>query len=113
MAVPRHRARRGPETAPRVCGGGLSRDESCDRRDPISRDDGPRARFLETLGQACGETDWRVHAWCLMLNDSAPGDDDITLDRGSVKDGDLEPRGEPALPSEELGLCQYSGLTRL
>src|SRR6266446_3251659 len=85
-----------------------------DRREPIFRDDGDRARFLETLGQTCRKTDWRVHAWCLMLNHSAPGDDDdITIDRGSVKDGDLDPRGEPALPSEELGLCQYSGLTRL
>ena len=85
-----------------------------DRRERIFRDDGDRARFLETLGQACRGTDWRMHAWCLMLNHSAPGDDDdITMDRGSVKDGDLHPRGEPALPSEELGLCQYSGLTRL
>ena len=85
-----------------------------DHREPIFRDDGDRERFLETLGQACRGTDWRVHAWCLMLNHSAPGDDDdITMDRGSVKDGDLEPCGEPALPSEGLGLCQYSGLTRL
>jgi hypothetical protein len=61
-----------------------------DRREPIFRDDGDRARFLETLGQACRGADWRVHAWCLMLNHSAPGDDDdITMDRGSVK-GDIE-----------------------
>jgi hypothetical protein len=55
-----------------------------DRREPSFRDDGDRARFLETLGQACRGTDWRVHAWCLMLNHSAPGDDDdVTMDRGS------------------------------
>src|SRR6266699_6190738 len=39
-----------------------------DRREPIFRDDGDRLLFLETLGQACGKTDWQVHAWCLMLN---------------------------------------------
>ena len=33
-----------------------------DRREPIFRDDGHRARFLETLGQACGESDWQVRA---------------------------------------------------
>ncbi len=39
-----------------------------DRQEPIFRDDGDRVLFLETLGQACGKTDWQVHAWCLMLN---------------------------------------------
>ncbi len=39
-----------------------------DRREPIFRDDRDRVLFLETLGQACGKTDWQVHAWCLMLN---------------------------------------------
>jgi hypothetical protein len=34
------------------------------------------------------------------------------MDRGSVKEGDMDPRSEPTLPSEELSLCQYSGLTR-
>ena len=44
----------------------------------------------------------------------AAGDDnEIAMDRGSVKDGDLATRSEPALPSDELSLCQYSGLTRL
>ena len=37
-----------------------------DRREPIFRDDTDRQRFLETLGQACGKTDWQVHAFCLM-----------------------------------------------
>src|SRR5713226_8582284 len=44
----------------------------------------------------------------------AAGDDhDIAMDRGSFKDGDMDARSEPTLPSEELLLCQYSGLTRL
>ena len=39
-----------------------------DHREPIFRDDGDREMFLETLGQACGKTDWQVQAWCLMRN---------------------------------------------
>lgn len=39
-----------------------------DRREAIFRDDADRRLFLETLGQACGKTDWRMHAWCLMPN---------------------------------------------
>src|SRR5438477_5577975 len=37
-----------------------------DRREPISRDDADRQRFIETLGEACGKTGWQVHAYCLM-----------------------------------------------
>lgn len=39
-----------------------------DRKEPIFRDDADRLLFLETLGQACAKTDWRVHAYCLMNN---------------------------------------------
>ena len=39
-----------------------------DRREAIFQDDRDRELFLETLGQACLKTDWRVHAWCLMNN---------------------------------------------
>jgi len=39
-----------------------------DRREPIFHDDVDRRRFLETLGEACGKTDWQIHAWCLMGN---------------------------------------------
>lgn len=39
-----------------------------DRREAIFQDDRERELFLETLGQACLKTDWRVHAWCLMNN---------------------------------------------
>ena len=39
-----------------------------DRREPIFNDDQDRERFLETLGEVCAKTDWRIHAWCLMHN---------------------------------------------
>ena len=34
----------------------------------IYRDDRDRLRFLETLGEACGKTGWRLHAYVLMGN---------------------------------------------
>ena len=39
-----------------------------DQRENIFRDDADRERFLTTLGDACGKTDWWVHAYCLMRN---------------------------------------------
>lgn len=39
-----------------------------DRREPIFKDDKDRQCFLDTLGEACGKTQWQVHAWCLMPN---------------------------------------------
>jgi REP element-mobilizing transposase RayT len=24
--------------------------------------------FCKTLGEACGKTDWQIHAWCMMSN---------------------------------------------
>jgi len=39
-----------------------------DRREPIFRDDSDRVRFLETLGECCGKTEWQIHAYCLMGN---------------------------------------------
>ena len=39
-----------------------------DRQEAIFRDDTDRRSFLETLGQVCGRTGWRVHAWVLMTN---------------------------------------------
>ena len=39
-----------------------------DRRELIFVDDEDRQLFLQTLGQACGKTDWQVHAYCLMGN---------------------------------------------
>ena len=37
-----------------------------DRREAIFKDDADRLRFLETLGEACARTGWRVHAFVLM-----------------------------------------------
>ena len=39
-----------------------------DRREAIFKDDADRRRFLETLGEACARTGWRVHAFVLMSN---------------------------------------------
>src|SRR5271165_3079274 len=39
-----------------------------DRREDIVWDEADRRRFAETLGEACGKTEWQVHAWCLMRN---------------------------------------------
>ena len=39
-----------------------------DQREDIFRDDQDRQRFLGTLGEACGKTEWQVHAYCLMRN---------------------------------------------
>ena len=38
------------------------------RREPIFLDDDDRRFFLKALGEACGMTGWRVHAWVLMTN---------------------------------------------
>ena len=40
-----------------------------DRREDIFKDDEDRQRFLSTLGEACGKTDWQARAYCLMRND--------------------------------------------
>ncbi len=39
-----------------------------DRREAIFCDDADRLRFLETLGEVCARTGWRLHAWVLMSN---------------------------------------------
>lgn len=39
-----------------------------DRRESIFEDDKDRQRFLTTLGEACGKTEWQIHAFCLMSN---------------------------------------------
>src|SRR5687768_13941504 len=39
-----------------------------DRREPIFKDDLDRRRWVETLAECCGKTDWQVHAYCLMSN---------------------------------------------
>ena len=37
-----------------------------DRRESIARDDADRQRFIDTLGETCAKTGWRVHAFVLM-----------------------------------------------
>ena len=39
-----------------------------DRREAIFKDEADRRRFLETLGEVCARTGWRVHADVLMGN---------------------------------------------
>ena len=39
-----------------------------DQREDIFRDDEDRQRFLGTLTEACGKTEWQIHAYCLMRN---------------------------------------------
>ena len=39
-----------------------------DRREDIFLDDEDRERFLETLEGACANSDWWIHAYCLMGN---------------------------------------------
>ena len=36
------------------------------RREDIFRDDLDRHKFLATLGEACGKTEWQAHVYCLM-----------------------------------------------
>ena len=39
-----------------------------DHQEAIFRDAKDREQFLETLGEACEKTGWRVHAYVLMGN---------------------------------------------
>ncbi len=39
-----------------------------DQREDVFCDDTDRAKFLSTLGESCGKTQWQVHAYCLMRN---------------------------------------------
>ena len=38
------------------------------RGQPVFNDDLDRQRFLETLGESCQKTGWRIHAYVLMGN---------------------------------------------
>lgn len=38
------------------------------RREAIFKDEEDRIRFVQTLGEACAMTGWRVHAWVLLSN---------------------------------------------
>lgn len=37
-----------------------------DQRENIFRDDADRQLFLATLGEACGKTEWQVHAYVVF-----------------------------------------------
>jgi putative transposase len=37
-------------------------------RADIFRSEKAKTAFLTCLNEACGQTGWRVHAWCLMSN---------------------------------------------
>ena len=39
-----------------------------DQREDIFRDEEDYRRFLKALAEACGKTDWQIHAFCLMKN---------------------------------------------
>jgi putative transposase len=39
-----------------------------DHREPIVQDDVDRAEFVRCLGDACGKTEWQVHAYVLLGN---------------------------------------------
>jgi REP element-mobilizing transposase RayT len=39
-----------------------------DRREDVFADEQDYQLFVDTLDEACGKTDWQVHAWCLMTN---------------------------------------------
>jgi len=39
-----------------------------DRREEIFRNERDRRMFLSTLTEACGKTQWQIHAYCLMRN---------------------------------------------
>ena len=41
-----------------------------DQREDVFRDDEDRQKLLSTLGEACGRTEWQVHACCLRRNDA-------------------------------------------
>ncbi len=39
-----------------------------DQWEDIFQDDKDRERFIQTLAEVCGKTDWQIHAFCLMRN---------------------------------------------
>jgi putative transposase len=43
-----------------------------DRREEIFRDDPDRERLLSTLTEACGKTEWQVHAYPSLWKGGGP-----------------------------------------
>ena len=58
----------GAQSARGICGAVDPVLDRGDRREPIFQDDADRRRFLETLGEVCRRTDWRVQADVLRTN---------------------------------------------
>ena len=58
----------GARSARGICGAVDHVLDRGDRWEPILQDDADRRRFLETLGEVCRRTDWRVQADVLMTN---------------------------------------------
>ena len=54
-----------------------------DRREPISKDDGGRQRFVETLGEVCAKTGWQMLSTVAHRAGSL-----LDADRGAAGDGD-------------------------
>jgi hypothetical protein len=79
-----------------------------DRREAIFQDDGDRRRFLETLGEACGRTGWRVHAYVLMSNHyhlmiETPQANLVAGD--ALVPDDVDDPVQPASPAERAPFC--------
>jgi hypothetical protein len=53
-----------------------------DRRELIFMDDADRQRFVETLGEACAKTGWRVHALCPHAESFSCGGRDAAAQSG-------------------------------
>jgi hypothetical protein len=64
-----------------------------DWREPSFRDDVDHKRFLTTLAEACRQTDWQVHAFCLMHNH-------FQMDCGGVEHGPSDARCQPTAKRE-------------
>ncbi len=56
----------GARSARGICGAVDHVLDRGDRWEPIFQDDADRRRFLESLGEVCRRTDWRVQAEVLM-----------------------------------------------
>ena len=59
----------GAQSARGICGAVDHVLDRGDRREPIFQDDAERRRFLETLGEVCRRTGWRVQADVLLTDD--------------------------------------------
>lgn len=73
--------------------------ERGDRREAIVRDDADRVLFLQTLGQACERSGWRVHAFVL-------DDQPLPFAAGDAR---TELGGGDALVPDDLQRAEWGG----